>query len=43
MIFLTDEEVELFGVIKGNRMEYNGKVYKIVKVTNDGFYVVEIK
>ena len=43
VIFLSDEEVELFGKIVKNKMEYNNKMYKIVRVTNEGYYVVEIK
>lgn len=43
MIFLPDEEVELFGTIHGNIMIYNGKEHKIVQVTTDGYYVFEIK
>ncbi len=42
MLYLTDEEVELFATIVKNKMEYNGKVYKIIRVTNEGYYVKEI-
>lgn len=43
MIFLTDEEVETLAEIKGNIMIYDGKKYKIVRVTNDGYYIREIQ
>jgi len=42
LIYLSDEEVELLARIVKNKMYYNDKVYKIVKVTNEGYYIVEI-
>jgi hypothetical protein len=39
MVYLTDEEVELFCEIKGNIITYNGEQYKICRVTNDGYYI----
>ena len=42
MIFLSDDDVEMFAEITGNVMLYDGKKYKIVKGTNDGYYVREM-
>ena len=43
MIFLTDEEVEMFAVIKGNVCTYNGEEYKICRVSNDGYFVNKLQ
>lgn len=42
MLFISDEDVEILGTIKGNMMEYDGKQYKIMRATNDGYYVQQI-
>jgi hypothetical protein len=42
MIFLSDDDVEMFGEIVGNMMFYDGKQYKIIRATNDGYYVNHI-
>lgn len=43
MLFLTDEEVELFATILKNKMYYNDKCYKIIRATNEGYYVKEME
>lgn len=43
MIYVSDEEVELFAKIVKNTMHYNDKVYKIIKVTNEGYYIKEMQ
>lgn len=39
LIYLTDEEVEVFATIVKNKMYYNNNLYKIVRVTLNGYYV----
>lgn len=43
MLYLTDEEVEAFAKIVKNIMYYDNRIFKIINVTNDGYYIFEIK
>lgn len=43
MLYLTDEEVEALAKIHKNTMFYDGRIFKIIKATNDGYYIIELK
>lgn len=43
MIFLSNEEVETLAKIIKNTILYDNRTFKINRVTNEGYYITEIK